>query len=81
MMKAGMTLQRMKAKMMNKKTRLVKEKTGMTLKDLAKEIGYAETSLTCALRGHYQMGYPLAKILAQRTGMSPLYFLESQDDE
>jgi lambda repressor-like predicted transcriptional regulator len=61
---------------MNEKTRLVKEKTGMTLKALSKEIGYAETSLTCALRGHYQMGYPLAKILAERTGVSPLYFLE-----
>ena len=81
MMKAGMILQRMKAKMMNKKTRLVKEKTGMTLKDLSKEIGYAEGSLTKALRGHNSMGYPLAKILAQRTGMSPLYFMESQDDE
>jgi hypothetical protein len=65
---------------MNEKTKLVKEKTGMTLKDLAKEIGYAETSLTCALRGHYQMGYPLAKILAQKTGMSPLYFLEDDHD-
>lgn len=69
--------------MMNKKTRLVKEKTGMTLRDLSKEIGYAEGSLTKALRGHNSMGYPLAKILAQRTGMSPLYFLEneSEDDE
>jgi hypothetical protein len=61
---------------MNEKTKLIKQRTGMTLKALAKEIGYAETSLTCALRGHYQMGYPLAKILAQKTGMSPLYFLE-----
>ena len=51
---------------MNEKTKLVKEKTGMNIKDL-----------TCALRGHYQMGYPLAKILAQKTGMSPLYFLEN----
>ncbi len=66
---------------MNEKTKLVKEKTGMTLKALAKEIGYAETSLTCALRGHYQMGYPLAKILAQKTGMSPLYFLEDDHDK
>jgi lambda repressor-like predicted transcriptional regulator len=65
---------------MNEKTKLVKEKTGMTLKALSKEIGYAETSLTCALRGHYQMGYPLAKILAQKTGMSPLYFLEDDHD-
>ena len=65
---------------MNEKTKLVKEKTGMTLKALAKEIGYAETSLTCALRGHYQMGYPLAKLLAQKTGMSPLYFLEDDHD-
>ena len=65
---------------MNEKTRLVKEKTGMTLKALSKEIGYAETSLTCALRGHYQMGYPLAKLLAQKTGMSPLYFLEDDHD-
>ena len=62
---------------MNEKTKLIKQRTGMTLKALAKEIGYAETSLTCALRGHYQMGYPLAKILAQKTGMSPLYFLEN----
>ena len=61
---------------MNEKTKLIKQRTGMTLKALAKEIGYAETSLTCALRGHYQMGYPLAKILAERTGVSPLYFLE-----
>ncbi len=65
---------------MNEKTKLIKQRTGMTLKALAKEIGYAETSLTCALRGHYQMGYPLAKILAQKTGMSPLYFLEDDHD-
>jgi lambda repressor-like predicted transcriptional regulator len=65
---------------MNEKTKLIKQRTGMTLKALAKEIGYAETSLTCALRGHYQMGYPLAKLLAQKTGMSPLYFLEDDHD-
>jgi len=65
---------------MNEKTKLIKQRTGMTLKALSKEIGYAETSLTCALRGHYQMGYPLAKILAQKTGMSPLYFLEDDHD-
>lgn len=67
--------------MMNKKTRLVKEKTGMTLKALAKEIGYAEASLTKALRGHNSMGYSLAKLLAQRTGMSPLYFLENESED
>jgi lambda repressor-like predicted transcriptional regulator len=65
---------------MNEKTKLIKQRTGMTLKALAKEIGYAETSLTCALRGHYRMGYPLAKLLAQKTGMSPLYFLEDDHD-
>ena len=65
---------------MNEKTKLIKQRTGMTLKALSKEIGYAETSLTCALRGHYQMGYPLAKLLAQKTGMSPLYFLEDDHD-
>lgn len=67
--------------MMNKKTRLVKEKTGMNLKDLAKEFGYAEASLTKALRGHNSMGYSLAKLLAQRTGMSPLYFLENESED
>ena len=81
MMKAGMTLQRMKAKMMNKKTRLVKEKTGMTLRDLSKEIGYHETTIINILRGKNQSSYTLAKILAERTGMSPLYFMESEDDE
>ena len=79
MMKAGMTSQRMKAKMMNKKTRLVKEKTGMTLRDLSKEIGYTEKTLVCALRGKQRAGYDLAKLLAERTGMSPIYFMESQD--
>lgn len=81
MMKAGMILQRMKAKMMNKKTRLVKEKTGMTIRDLSKEIGYHETTIVNILRGKNQSSYTLAKILAERTGMSPLYFLESEDDE
>ena len=67
--------------MMNKKTRLVKEKTGMNLRDLSKEIGYTEKTLVCALRGKQRAGYDLAKLLAERTGMSPLYFLESQEDE
>ncbi len=66
---------------MNDKTKLVKEKTGMTLKDLSKEIGYHESTLINVLRGKNQSSYSLAKILAQRTGMSPLYFLESEDDE
>ena len=68
---------------MNEKTRLVKEKTGMTLRDLSKEIGYTEKTLVCALRGKQRAGYDLAKLLAERTGMSPLYFLEneSEDDE
>ena len=65
---------------MNEKTKLVKEKTGMTLKALAKEFGYAEASLSKALRGHNPMGYSLAKLLAQKTGMSPLYFLEDDHD-
>ncbi len=67
--------------MMNKKTRLVKEKTGMTLKALAKEIGYTEKTLVCALRGKQRAGYDLAKLLAQRTGMSPLYFLENESED
>lgn len=67
--------------MMNKKTRLVKEKTGMTLKALAKEIGYTEKTLVCALRGKQRAGYDLAKLLAQRTGISPLYFLENESED
>ena len=67
--------------MMNKKTRLVKEKTGMTIKDLSKEIGYTEKTLVCALRGKQRAGYDLAKLLAQRTGISPLYFLENESED
>lgn len=67
--------------MMNKKTRLVKEKTGMTLRDLSKEIGYTEKTLVCALRGKQRAGYDLAKLLAERTGMSPLYFLENESED
>lgn len=62
---------------MNEKTKLIKQRTGMNLKDLAKEFGYAEASLTKALRGHNSMGYSLAKLLAQKTGESPLYFMEN----
>ena len=61
---------------MNEKTKLVKEKTGMNIGDLAKEIGYAPKTLVCALRGKQRAGYDLAKILAEKTGMSPLYFME-----
>lgn len=67
--------------MMNKKTRLVKEKTGMTLRDLSKEIGYHETTIINILRGKNQSSYTLAKILAERTGMSPLYFLENESED
>ena len=62
---------------MNEKTKLIKQRTGMNLKDLAKEFGYAEASLSKALRGHNSMGYSLAKLLAQKTGESPLYFMEN----
>lgn len=67
--------------MMNKKTRLVKEKTGMTIRDLSKEIGYHETTIINILRGKNQSSYTLAKILAERTGMSPLYFLENESED
>ena len=67
--------------MMNKKTRLVKEKTGMTLRDLSKEIGYHETTIVNILRGKQRAGYDLAKLLAERTGMSPLYFLENESED
>jgi transcriptional regulator with XRE-family HTH domain len=62
---------------MNEKTKLVKEKTGMNIKDLAREIGYHETTIINVLRGKNQSSYQLAKILAEKTGMSPLYFLEN----
>jgi len=66
---------------MNEKTKLVKEKTGMSIKDLAKEIGYTEKTIVCALRGKQRAGYDLAKILAEKTGMSPLYFMEDDHGE
>jgi predicted transcriptional regulator len=66
---------------MNEKTKLVKEKTGMNIKDLAKEIGYTEKTIVCALRGKQRAGYDLAKILAEKTGMSPLYFMEDDHGE
>ena len=50
-------------------------------KDLAKEIGYAPKTLVCALRGKQRAGYDLAKILAEKTGMSPLYFMEGDHGE
>lgn len=62
---------------MNEKTKLVKEKTGMTLKALSKEIGYHETTIINVLRGKHQSSYTLAKILAEKTGMSPIYFMEN----
>ncbi len=62
---------------MNDKTKLVKEKTGMTLKDLSKEIGYHESTLINVLRGKNQSSYSLAKILAEKTGQSPIYFMEN----
>jgi transcriptional regulator with XRE-family HTH domain len=61
---------------MNEKTRFVKEKTGLTLKELAVQIGYDHKTISEGLRGQIQIGYKLAKILAERTGVSPLYFLE-----
>jgi predicted transcriptional regulator len=48
----------------------------MNIKDLAKEIGYTEKTIVCALRGKQRAGYDLAKILAEKTGQSPLYFME-----
>jgi transcriptional regulator with XRE-family HTH domain len=61
---------------MNEKTKLVKEETGMSIKDLAKEIGYHESTLINVLRGKNQSSYSLAKILAEKTGQSPIYFME-----
>ena len=64
---------------MNDKTKFVKEKTGMTLKDLAAQIGYNDNTLIMGLRGKNRIGYDLAKALAEKTGASPLYFMENQD--
>jgi len=48
----------------------------MNIKDLAKEIGYHETTIVNVLRGKHQSSSPLAKILAEKTGQSPIYFME-----
>jgi len=63
--------------MMNERTKFVKQQTGKTLKELAKEIGYSEITLTMILRGKRQSSYGLAKVLAEKTGVSPMYFLEN----
>ena len=66
---------------MNDKTRFVKEKTGMTLKDLAAQIGYSNKHIVEGLRGKSQISYSLAKTLAEKTGASPLYFMENENDK
>jgi len=65
---------------MNDKTKFVKQKTGMTLKELASQIGYSNKHIVESLRGKCQMSYSLAKVLAEKTGASPIYFMENQDD-
>jgi transcriptional regulator with XRE-family HTH domain len=65
---------------MSDKTKFVKEKTGMTLKELASQIGYSNKHIVESLRGKCQMSYSLAKVLAEKTGASPIYFMENQDD-
>ena len=62
--------------MMNERTKFVKQQTGKTIQELAKEIGYSDKTIINALRGRYRAGYDLAKILAEKTGASPLYFME-----
>ena len=64
---------------MSDKTRFVKEKTGMTLKELAAQIGYSNKHIVLVLRGKSQVSYSLAKTLAEKTGASPIYFMENQD--
>lgn len=64
---------------MSDKTKFVKQKTNMTLKELASQIGYSNKHIVESLRGKCQMSYSLAKILAEKTGASPLYFMENQD--
>ncbi len=66
---------------MNDKTKFVKQKTGMTLKELASQIGYSNKHIVESLRGKCQMSYSLAKVLAEKTGESPIYFMENQDDK
>ena len=66
---------------MSDTTKFVKEKTGMTLKELASQIGYNDNTLIMGLRGKNRIGYDLAKILAEKTGASPIYFMENQDDK
>ena len=53
----------------------------MTIKELASQIGYNDNTLIMGLRGKNRIGYDLAKILAEKTGASPLYFMENQDDK
>ena len=65
---------------MGDKTRFVKEKTGMTIKELAAQIGYSNKHIVEGLRGKTQISYSLAKTLAEKTGASPIYFMENQND-
>jgi transcriptional regulator with XRE-family HTH domain len=66
---------------MSDKTKFVKQKTGMTLKELASQIGYSNKHIVEGLRGKSQISYSLAKTLAEKTGASPIYFMENQDDK
>ncbi len=66
---------------MSDKTKFVKQKTGITLKELASQIGYSNKHIVESLRGKCQMSYSLAKVLAEKTGESPIYFMENQDDK
>jgi transcriptional regulator with XRE-family HTH domain len=52
----------------------------MTLKELASQIGYSDRHIIEGLRGKTQISYSLAKTLAEKTGASPIYFMENQDD-
>lgn len=63
--------------MMNEKTKLLKTKTGMSLKDLAEQLEYNRTTLCLVCRGRIKPSKSLANKLAKMCGVDISYFLEA----
>jgi DNA-binding XRE family transcriptional regulator len=59
----------------SEKTMLIKQKTGKTLREVAKDLGYTETMLCLVCGGKVKPSWELARALAKLTGESAEYFL------
>jgi len=63
---------------MTEKTKLLKTKTGLTLKEIADRLGYNKTTICLVCRDAIAPSKRLARTLAELCGVDESYFLTQQ---